>query len=226
MYNFIKLLLAFLFCIILSSCSKDNNFEKELVEYKTENYSINCENISFDKGDDFTLNLDIKKDIDFWISDFETRVQDNKIKGTELANMQIRHKIYQNNEFLISMVTQKYAYINGVHGNTWWKARNFDIKNNSYLSLSDLFYDDEYIKILNLTMEEMINQEPKKYHDLWEKPEIQTNSFSNFYIDGKHLVIFFEPYELSFYAKGIVEFPVDSTKLRGYMKEEYLKIMS
>ena len=226
MYNFIKLILVFSFCVLLSSCSKGDNFEKELVEYKTEDYSINSENLLFDKGEDIILNSDIKKDLDSWISDFETRVFDNKIKGAELPNMQIRHKIYQNNEALISMVTEKYAYISGVHGNIWWKSRNFDVKSNRYLSLADLFYDGEYKRILNSKMEEMILDEPKKYHDLWEKPEIKNDGFSNFYIDDKHLVIFFEPYELSFYAKGSVEFPIEGKELRGYIKEEYLKMMS
>lgn len=226
MYNFIRLALIFSFCIILVSCTKGDNFKKELIEYKTEEFSINSENLEFDKDEDFILNSDIKKDTDLWISDFEARVLDNKIKGSELPNMQIRHKIYENNETIISMVTEKYAYVNGVHGNIWWKARNFDVKNNCYICLADLFYDDEYKKILNLKMEEMIQNEPKKYHDLWEKPEIKSDSFLNFYIDNKHLVIFFEPYELSFYAKGIVEFAVEAKELRGFIKEEYLKMMN
>lgn len=226
MHNFIRFVLIFSFCIILASCSNNDNIEKELIEQKSENYSISMENLSFGMGEEFTLNSDIKKDLEFWVSDFEERVVENKLKGTELPNMQIRHKIYQNNETIISMVTEKYAYINGAHGNIWWKARNFDVKNNTYLSLSDLFYDDEYKKMLNLKMEELINENPKKYHDLWEKPEIKGNSFSNFYIDKKTLVIFFEPYELSFYAKGVVEFPIEASKLRGFIKEEYLKLMN
>ncbi len=209
--------------MVLASCSKGDNFERETVEYKTDTYTINSESLSFDMGDGFILNEDIKKDNKFWISDFETRVSDNKLTGTELPNMQIRHKIYQNDDKLISMVTEKYAYISGVHGNTWWKARNFDVKNNSYLKLADLFYDDEYKKILSAKMEEIIEKEPKKYHDLWEKPEIKSDNFSNFYIDGENLIIFFEPYELSFYAKGVVEFPVEIKELRGFIKEEYIQ---
>ena len=35
------------------------------------------------------------------------------------------------------------------------------------------------------------------------------------------LVIFFSPYELSYYAKGFIEFPVRMTELNGILKEEY-----
>lgn len=226
MYNFIKTLFIIIFCFTISSCGNDKEYKKEDTEYKTDTYTINSENIIFSKDENFTLNTDIKQDTDNWILDFETRVSDNKIKENTLPNMQIKHKIYKINEYVISMVTTKYAYISGIHGNTWWKARNFDIKNNAYLSLKDLFYDDEYIKTLNNAMNDLVKENPEKYHDLWEKPEIAEKNLNNFYLDNKSLVIFFQPYELSYYAKGVVEFPIEVTKLRGYIKEEYLKILS
>lgn len=222
MYNFIKLICVTVFCVFICSCSANKSYEKESSSYETENYVINSESIKFKLDESLSLNHDIKTQTDSWISDFESRVLDNRVKGHELPNMQIRHKVYECNDLLISTVCEKYVYISGVHGQTWWLARNFDIKNNSYLTLSDLFYDNEYKKILNAKMEEMLTKEPEKYHDLWEIPAIKNGIDDNFYLDGKNLVIFFQPYELSFYAKGVVEFPIEASELRGYIKEDYL----
>ncbi len=222
MHNFIKSICVVLFCFFVCSCADNKGYEKEISEYETESYVINSENIKFNIDEELSLNSDIKNQTDSWISDFESRVSDNKITGRELPNMQIKHKVYECNDFIISTVCEKYVYINGVHGQIWWAARNFDVKNNCYLTLSDLFYDDEYKKILNSKMEQMLTDEPEKYHDLWEIPSVKNGVDDNFYFDGKNLVIFFQPYELSYYAKGVIEFPIETNELRGFIKEEYL----
>ena len=226
MHNFIKSLLLVLLCIFISGCSGGKTYTKDSIVQESDDFYINAETITFKKGNATKLASDIDSDTNGWIEDFKLRVSDNMLKTNELPNLHIRHKIYTDNETLISLVTEKYLYISGVHGNTWWKARNFDYANNCYLSLSDLFYDDSYIKRLNTLMDETATGDPEQYHDLWEHPEIKEENFENFYIDGKSLVIFFQPYELSFYAKGVVKFPIEASNLRGYLKEEYLKIMS
>lgn len=212
--------------MIIGGCSSGKIYEKDSIIHEADDFYINCETISFKDKKANQLASDIDADTSSWIEDFKLRVADNVINPNETPNLNVRHKVYTSNSSLISIVTEKYIYISGVHGNTWWKARNFDTVNNCYLSLADLFYDDSYIKIINTLMEDMINSDLEQYHDLWEKPEIKTDNFENFYIDGKNLVIYFEPYELSYYAKGVVEFPIEATKLRGYLKEEYLKMMS
>ena len=120
------------------------------------------------------------------------------------------------------MVTEKYVYLSGLHGNTWWSAKNFDTRLDKQLTLDDIFSDNSFDKALNKKMEELITKNPEEYHDLWEIPLINENHKSNFYLTDKNLVIFFQPYELSYYARGVVEFPIPLEKIRGYIKEEYL----
>ena len=226
MHNFIKPILLFSLCVIVSGCSAGKTYTKDNIIHESDKFYINAETITLKNDAGAQLVSDISSDTDFWIEDFKTRVSDNMLKPNELPNLNIRHKVYTDNSSIISLVTEKYLYINGVHGNTWWKARNFNYKNNCYLSLPDLFYDDSYINMLNTIMEEMTKSDPEQYHDLWEQPTVKKENTQNFYIDGKTLVIFFQPYELSYYAKGVVKFPIEATELRGYLKEEYLKMMN
>ena len=48
---------------------------------------------------------------------------------------------------------------------------------------------------------------------------------TDFYIQDDDLVIFFQPYDLSYYARGFVEFRLDLEDLSGYMKEEYRRMI-
>ena len=65
----------------------------------------------------------------------------------------------------------------------------------------------------------------EEYKDLWAKPEIKQEHQTDFYIQDDDLVIFFQPYDLSYYARGFVEFRLDLEDLSGYMKEEYRRLI-
>lgn len=210
------------FSFVISGCSGDTGYKTHEIELNTDTYTINAQSVQFEPFEDNPINGDIELEIENWINDFEARVLENKIVTEELPNMQITQKIYTNNENIISMVTEKYAYIKGAHGNTWWSVKNYDIKNRKYISLNDLFYDSGYKKIVNQILNQMVENNAD-YHDLWEQPKVKDGNCDNFYITDKDIVLFFEPYELSYYAKGVVEFPIEKETLRGYLKEEYLK---
>lgn len=208
----------------LAGCSGGKGYKTNEIELNTDSYMINAQSVQFEPLEDNPINNDIEAEIEKWINDFETKVNGQKIKSEELPNMQIRQKIYTKNADILSMVTEKYAYTGGPHGNTWWVARNYDIKNKTYINFEDLFYDLEYKKIVNGILSKMVEENPD-YQDLWEQPRVKDGKNDNFYILDKSIVLFFEPYELSYYAKGIVEFPIEANELRGYLKEEYLNML-
>lgn len=223
MHNFIKnfVLVAFV-SFMISGCNGETGYKTHEIELNTDTYTINAQSVQFEPFEDNPVNSDIELEIENWINDFEARVLENKIAPEELPNMQITQKIYTNNENILSMVTEKYAYIKGVHGNTWWSPKNYDIQNKKYICFDDLFYDSGYKKIVNQALTQMV-EENTDYQDLWEQPKVKDGKTDNFYITEENIVLFFEPYELSYYAKGVVEFPIEKEALRGYLKEEYLK---
>ncbi len=226
MHNTLKCIFIIVITLLLSSCSSGNNMNIEIspVSYETDTYKINGENIKI-PGDTATineLNTLFETEINDWTENFKSRVEISNIDPSNLPCLQMRHSIKENDDTLLSIVTEKYAYISGMHGNTWWSAKNYDVKNDKILNLSDLFVDDGYIKILNEQIKEIIRTNEKEYHDLWKTPELDKARENRFYISDGYLCIFYEPYELSYYAKGVVEFHIPIEKIRGYIKPEYL----
>ena len=69
---------------------------------------------------------------------------------------------------------------------------------------------------------ELKENKPEEYGELWQKPEIKKNQ--DFYITDDDLVIYYQPYELSYYARGFIEFPIRLIELKGYLKEDYYRI--
>lgn len=224
MHNIIKTLLIFVFAL-LCSCSKSGmNTATKTISEETDSYSINCEIITADgKTEGINqFNELCNGEINQWVEDFKTRAERLTVAGSEKPCLQARNSIKLNNNKILSLVTEKYVYTNGLHGNTWWSAKNYDIKNDCLVRLPDLFIDDKYPEILAQRISELIENDSETYHDLWEEPTIDSNRNDKFYLDDKNLVIFYQPYELSYYARGVVEFPIPLEKIRGYIKPEYL----
>lgn len=225
MHNFIKLISSCLVCCVFAGCSSGRAYTSDIISYKSDDFSIHAEAVSFKQDELSALNSELEDDISLWIEDFKMRVSENRLQPDETPTLNVQTKVYADNSSLVSLVTEKYVYISGAHGNKWWKARCFDKSLRRCLSLSELFSDDRGIDILNRRLEEAAAANPDEYRDLWETPCVASEPFYNFYLDGKSLVIFFQPYELSYYAKGVVTFRLEAPELRGYLKEEYLKML-
>ena len=102
---------------------------------------------------------------------------------------------------------------------------NIDVSGEKEVKLADLFADDGYVSTLNRMINEEMEKHSEEYKDLWAKPEIKQEHQTDFYIQDDDLVIFFQPYDLSYYARGFVEFRLDLEDLSGYMKEEYRRLI-
>ncbi len=225
MHNPLKLAMLLIPCL-LCACGKTPGLEikKDNMTENNTAYTINCETLSIGHQSENAdkLNSVFNDELEEWIENFTNRANQIKVPGSSLPCLQVRHTVKNNNGKLLSIITEKYVYLTGLHGNTWVSAKNFDVKEDKILMLSDLFTDKEYTSILTERMEELIESNPNVYHDLWEQPVIDKDREDKFYIDKKNLVIFYEPYELSYYARGVVEFPIPLEKIRGYIKAEYL----
>ena len=126
---------------------------------------------------------------------------------------------YFNKNGLLSMVTDYEYFARKAHKSRFRITKNLDTKNCIELSLSDLFDGDAYIDALNNMLSAAVAGEPERYADIWAKPKIMQNQ--GFYIDGENLVLFYPPYELSYYERGFVEIPLPLEELLTYTKPEY-----
>ena len=122
------------------------------------------------------------------------------------------------------MATDYEYFARKAHKNRFRIAKNIDTSACRELSLSDLFDGDSYIDALNKMLIDSVSENPEKYADIWAKPKILQNQ--GFYIDGKNLVIFYPPYELSYYERGYVEIPIPLEEVLTYLKPEYREIFA
>ena len=124
----------------------------------------------------------------------------------------------------LSFVTDYEYFARKAHKSRFRVAKNIDTAECLELSLSDLFDGDGYIDALNHMLADAVSAAPEKYSDIWAKPKISQNQ--GFYIDGENLVVFYPPYELSYYERGFVEIPVPLEELLSYMKPQYREIFA
>ena len=124
-----------------------------------------------------------------------------------------------NKNGLYSMISESFEYTEGTYGVSQRRVLNVDVNSSKLLLLKDIFSDEAYIDMLNSKLKKISKE--AMYSDLWEMPVIGEEQNEYFYFDDKGLVIFYPPYELSYYARGFVEFIIPYSELYGYLKPEY-----
>lgn len=200
-------------------------------QYETDISTVDAENIEFSgiKNTEFQSELNKKLDEELASSlvAFESAAQEaakNLTMGNKAVFSNKWMEKYNKNNF-ISLINEEYTYLGGAHGSTAWHALNADTAQNKILTLSDLFEDEGYKETLNRMIAELVTEKPNEYKDLWAKPEIKDSHQNDFYIDNGNLVIYFQPYDLSYYARGFVEFPLKLEELSGYLKADYRRLI-
>lgn len=198
-------------------------------EQETEYSSVCAEIIEFDglKNKEYQseLNLSVQKEVEAAIGAFDALaldVKDDLPNGIKSV-LAIKQNVKRNSRKIISFVTEQYVYTGGAHGTTSWTPKNIDVTsvNPHNLKLGELFCDDNYIEKLNAQITKLVRDNPERYNELWAKPEISKDNEDRFYITDTDIVIYFPPYELSYYAKGFIEFPISFETLNPILKEEY-----
>ncbi|MCD8179984.1 MAG: DUF3298 and DUF4163 domain-containing protein [Firmicutes bacterium] len=227
-----RLLILGMAVICLCGCDmRGVRADIETKEYETDFSAVRAEVIRFSG----MRNAEFEESIN---SSIEQAVESDLIAFDSLAldsgdNVRMGNKCvleidwdekYNRNDF-ISVVEEKYVYTGGAHGNTVRIPKNIDLSAEKEITLADLFEDEGYTDTLNRFINEILSENSEEYKDLWAKPEIKDSHQTDFYISDDDLVIFFQPYDLSYYARGFVEFPIELEELSGYMKEEYRRLL-
>lgn len=95
-----------------------------------------------------------------------------------------------------------------------------DLKNGRKININDIFCDSEWENYINSRLRQMITED-SKYNELWEIPSTKILNPENFYLkNGNILVVYFPPYELSYYRRGFVEFEFKLEELSGFMNDD------
>lgn len=219
--------------LLLTACTaggvgvnkSENKYETDYSEVTAESIRLSgIENAEFEKS----INEELKKHVDGELVAFDSLAAENS-SNVRMGNRCVLNitwdEKYNKNGFL-SVVEEEYVYTGGAHGTTTRTPQNIDITGGRTVQLKDLFLDDGYVNTLNRLINERLSSDSEEYKELWEKPEIKDSHQTDFYIEDGKLVIFFQPYELSYYARGFVEFPLPLEELSGYMKEEWRRLLN
>lgn len=229
-YTLIKAVSAAIACLLLCSCGSGSaKIKTSCKEYETDISSAHIELIHFsglkDSAFEDLINKTIAQDVDGAAVSFDTMASDStdKIRMGNKCVLEINQLVKNNSDDFISIIEEHYVYTGGAHGSTLWYPRNIDTLGGRIIKLSDLFKDDSYKTELNRLIDVILENKKDEYSDLWEHPSI--HSEDNFYIEDNKLVIFYQPYELSYYARGFVEFPIKLADIEGYLKDEYKRLI-
>lgn len=225
MYNIIKKVIVLtLLTILFCSCSS-NKVSMKIIknDYETDSEIVNLEVPGFEKlgTKEFCeeMNTNYEQFSADLLNSFITDSDNLSEKRTGKSKLEVKQETKYNNNGLYSLISEIYEYTEGTYGVSKRRVLNVDINNSCVILLEDLFSDDAYIDMLNSKLEKL--SEDSMYSDLWEKPVISDEQNEYFYFTDKGLVIFYPPYELSYYARGFVEFTIPYSELYGYLKPEY-----
>ena len=200
------------------------------IEYETDTATVYVERpeFSFMKNHELMdeLNEAYEDEVDSALTAFDALSENGaELNGGNKYVFEIHQDVKYNENDFISVVSDTYQYTGGAHGSSVWSARNIDALTGMEVLLDDLFEDNNYKVVLDRLIEQEVNDHPEDYSDLWEKPQIKESNQRDFYISDDGLVLFYQPYDLSYYARGFVEFTIDYDDISGYLKEEYRRLV-
>lgn len=219
-----KIFIPILLMLMVGGCFKKGagvNFAEKKYETDTSAVLVQIPEFKNLTDSDFQdkINVEYADMVELWLNDFEKTCLQNT-EATEKFLFKLTQTVTFSNPYFLSVVGDAYIFTEGVHGTNSRIVRNIDTSKNRLISLSDLFSDAGFETAINREIMQMIEKNPEEYHDLWEKPVLSANH-ENFYLSQEGLVIFYPPYELSYYARGFVEFCIPYKSLSGYLKAEY-----
>ena len=215
--------------LVLASCSAQTSVSTVPKEYENEYSEVKAQilqiSIPDEKEYSEQLNQAFLQEADEAIAGFDTEAGEASSverHGAKSVFQTTQNVSYNKNNF-ISVTEEAYVYTGGAHGMTVRKTRNIDTLAKKEITLSDLFSEEGYKETLNRMINEVKEKHPEEYSELWEQPQIKPEQ--DFYLTDTDLVVYYQPYELSYYARGFVEVPLRLTELKGYLKEEYYRLI-
>jgi len=132
-------------------------------------------------------------------------------------------EVLYNDNYLLSLRLEKYAYTGGAHGVGIQNNLVFDLKKNQRILLNDLFYEG-----FEPRLNALIDKKLRKLNDLNSDENLQKAGFlieeigftNNFFLNNDGIVFYYNVYEIAPYASGPLEIAVPYYELRGILKDQ------
>lgn len=223
MHNIIKPLPLILSFLLLTGCSGGVKIDIINKSYSSESVCVNAKIPQINGLSSTDLQNAVNEEYITVTNDLLEKFEDEAKTTGNMSEFNMETNVHYNKNGLFSVVTKYDYFARKNHKNTFRITKNIDTKNCVELNFSDLFADDGYIDGINNLLEETVSKSPDKYRDLWARPKITQNQ--QFFITEDSLVLFYPPYELSYYEQGFVEFYLPLDSVSTYLKSEYRDIL-
>ena len=223
MHNFVKISALFLLSLcVLASCGKGVRVEHTDKSYSTDTIFVDAKIPKIAGLGSEALMESVNDEFEEVFEDLLEEFSENARETGDKSTFSITTTEHYNKNGFLSVVAQADSCTRNTHKSSRRVAKNIDTKLCREVTLSDLFEGDGYIDMINARLLEVIERDSEKYSGLWEKPKLLENQ--EFFITGTDLVLYYPPYELSYYERGYVEIPLSLSDMSGYLKPAYRNI--
>ena len=162
---------------------------------------------------------DFKEQADTDVPDMREKFgADNPTAQYELA---IDAKYLKNGKS-VSIIVLTYTYTGGAHGSSVYKVFTANISGEKILSLSEVVKENKQKAFTELVKKELLKWKPAGADaSPVFKEDVQSltfDSFTNWSLEDKNLIIYFSQYEIGPGVLGSVEFPLPISKIKDFLE--------
>lgn len=132
---------------------------------------------------------------------------------------------YLKNSKVESIVIDQYVYTGGANGSSSYKVYNISVATGKSLLLSDIIASDKQDEFVALMKKKLLSWKPEGFDSSPvfkdEVSSLTFDSFANWSMNDKSLVIYFDKYEIGPGVLGAVMFPVPLAEVKGLLTTNY-----
>lgn len=214
MHNSVRLVAALAAAIaVLCSCGDGINVVFEDKEYQMNGKTAVITVPQFEMESDFAAEIN---------NEFEERTSlllDNFIKSEYVTNFDIKAEVAHNDGRFVSVLLEGEVSGEKPHGERIRIPETLDFTDGKKVTLDELFMDDSWQTLVDNKMLQLTQAQEGDYAELWDIPSTKLLNKENFYIKDGELVLYFPPYELSYYRRGYVEFYFTAEELARVLSD-------
>ena len=126
-------------------------------------------------------------------------------------------KVFSNQNDILTISYENDGFSGGAHGYYNILFKNFDLKTNAVIQLSDIFKDINKVDWNKILMKNFKNPDQK---EMLLVDKIPVNN--NFYFDSQNITFVYNQYEITAYAAGVVGISIPFSELKPYLKPEFI----
>ncbi|MBQ8637283.1 MAG: DUF3298 and DUF4163 domain-containing protein [Clostridia bacterium] len=219
MHNPLKAVIIITAIFFLCSCNNGIDIKIEERFYQTDNGEVKMKLPEFSSAtaSEFAQNVNdiYNREVSSIIDAFFAK----EPTGDKNAELNADSVVTRNDGRIVSVVFEGEAYMGGAHGEKFRLSKTFDFDTAQEITLDSLFADASWKMVVNNKMRSLAEEGEGDYSELWEIPTTELLNPENFYLRDNVLVLYFPPYELSYYRRGYVEFEFKKEELAGYLSD-------